>query len=123
MAHSRKNDMTLHQNWSLVTSGDLNIDLSEKWLKHFRLYSFRAIERFFPCLSIPISFESSRVVILPHPHPLTRAKMAETATRARVKMMCKTLGLGFVDMWDDFHKNNMYYLRDAFHLSDEGQEC
>ena len=40
-----------------------------------------------------------------------------------IEMVCKTLGLGYVDLWDDFHKNNRYYLRDEFHLSDEGQEC
>ena len=30
IAHFRKNNMTLRQNWTLVTSSDLNIDLSEK---------------------------------------------------------------------------------------------
>ena len=30
MTHFRKNNMTLRQNWHLMTSGDLNIDLSEK---------------------------------------------------------------------------------------------
>ena len=37
-----------------------------------------------------------------------------------IEMMCKTLGLGYVDLWDDFHNNNRYYLRDGLHLSDEG---
>ena len=37
-----------------------------------------------------------------------------------IERMCKTLGLGYVDLWEDFHKNNEYYLRDGLHLSDEG---
>ena len=37
-----------------------------------------------------------------------------------VERMCKTLRLGYVDLWEDFHKNNEYYLRDGLHLSDEG---
>ena len=44
MAHSRK--MSSRQIWPLVTSCDINIDLSGKWLECFRRYSLRAIERF-----------------------------------------------------------------------------
>ena len=45
------------------------------------MYSFSAFERFFLRLSIPLSFELEGVVILT---PSARAKVAETATRARV---------------------------------------
>ena len=66
-----------------MTSADLNIHLSEKWPKWLRIGSLRAVDR---RIARPSSFPSFRVrggVILPPPP--TMAKVAETATRARVK--------------------------------------
>ena len=68
MAHFRKYNMTLCQIWYLVTSGDLNIDLSEKWLKYFQKYSLRAIECFFPPFLSILVFELGGVVILTPSH-------------------------------------------------------
>ena len=47
--HSAKFDIW----WPLVTS---ILTWAKKCRKYFRRYSLRAIERFFPCLSIPLSF-------------------------------------------------------------------
>ena len=60
--------MTLRQIRLLVTSGDLNIDLSENMTKYFRKYSLSAIQRFFSRLFIPLSFELRGVVIFTPPH-------------------------------------------------------
>ena len=83
MTRFRKNNMTLRQNWALVTSGDLNIDLSEKMTKTFSIVLIRRNRTFFPRPSISLSFW---VKSCGHfdPPPLTRAKVAGTATRARV---------------------------------------
>ena len=48
------------------------------------MYSFRAIERFFHAFLSLLVFESGSVVILTPPPP-TRAEVAETAIRAKVK--------------------------------------
>ena len=75
MWHSIKIDIW----WPLVTS---MLTWAKKWPKYFRLYLFRAIERFFPCLSIPLSFWVRRGGHFDP--PTTMAKVVETATLARI---------------------------------------
>ena len=61
--------------------------------------------------------------ILPHIRASSKWFSRALSLNNSIEMMCRTLGLGYVDLWDDFHKNNKYYLRDGFHLSDKGQDC
>ena len=86
IAHFRKNNVTLRQNLPLVTSGDLNIDLSKKNVRNtFDCTCSEQSNAFFRALLSLLVFESEGVVILTPPPPPTTAKVAETATRARVK--------------------------------------
>ena len=62
-------------------------------------------------------------VILRHLRAINEWFSRALSLNSSIEMMCEALGLGYVDLWDDFHKRNRYYLIDEFHLSDEGQEC
>ena len=42
------------------------------------------------------------------------------ALNSTVRQMCLSMGLCFVDLWDQFYGCDRYYLRDGLHLSDEG---
>ena len=42
------------------------------------------------------------------------------ALNSTVKQLCLSMGLCFVDLWDQFYGCDRYYLRDGLHLSDEG---
>ena len=42
------------------------------------------------------------------------------ALNSTVKELCLSMGLCFVDLWDQFYGCDRYYLRDGLHLSDEG---
>ena len=57
-----------------MTCGDLNVHRSEKWPKYFRMFSFRANERFFRVFLSLTFFLSEDVAILtpPPPHPTRR---------------------------------------------------
>ena len=68
MAFPKKYDTPLNLTF-IDLNIDLNIDLGGR-LKYLRIYSLRAIERYFPCLPILylLVFELGGVVILtPHP--------------------------------------------------------
>ena len=69
----------------MVTSDDLNIDMSEKRVEYFRKYSLRGIERIFPRPSILLGFQLRGVVILTPP-PATWDNVAETAPRAQLNL-------------------------------------
>ena len=72
MAHFWKNNMALHQNWPLVTSSDLNTDLSKKNDQNTFGYSHsEQLNAFFCAFLFLLVFELSRVVILT---PLHRDK-------------------------------------------------
>ena len=88
MTYFRKNSL-LSQIWPLVTSDGLNIDLTviitgsmTEWLKYFQKYSLRAIERFFPRLSLLVSELGGGVILTPPPP--TMVKVAKTTSGALV---------------------------------------
>ena len=78
MTHFRRNMALSAKFWHLVTSGDLNINVSEKWLKFLRKYLLRVIERSFPRPSITLSFWIGRCRHFDNPPPPTRVNVAET---------------------------------------------
>ena len=42
------------------------------------------------------------------------------SANASVERLCSTMGLHFVDLWDEFYEHRDYYIRDGLHLSDKG---
>ena len=42
------------------------------------------------------------------------------SANASVARLCSTMGLHFVDLWDEFYGRRDYYLRDGLHLSNKG---